>query len=188
MRPSVQLPKSLFDAASETPDFRSPIADLTPVAPPTFVPFPKFPTWQEMQAGTHPLLMSEQPTRREPQSLFQGLMGGNLPALVADSVDHPERYDQETQLFLSELGAGARQLSSLTASDRAHLDRAVLDFASYKPRHVPPPAPPPTPLARAGGSRPKNPYEAGLEDDRAPQVEIPGNPMSSYWWDKGSNA
>jgi hypothetical protein len=188
MRPNGWQQAPLFDATSATPDFRAPIADLAPTAPPAF---PQFPMLEEMQRHMrgerqHPLLqLSETAPPREPTSLFQGMLGGNLPVLVQDSIDHPERYDEETQLFLSELAAGTRKLEGMGPEDKAHLDRAVLDFASYKPRHRPPPAPPPQPFARARATVHENPYEPAFDDGRAPQVEAPGQTMSSYWWVRG---
>lgn len=186
MRPSDWQRRPLFDAT--TTDFLAPIADIAPVAPPTF---PKFPGLEEMQQHMrgelqHPLLqLSESAPPRQPASLFQGMLGGNLPVLVQDSVDHPERYDEETRLFLSELGAGTRGLEGMTPEDKAHLDSAVLDFASFKPPHRPPPAPPPQPFARARGTVHESPYEPAFDDGRAPQVEAPGQTMSSYWWVRG---
>jgi hypothetical protein len=116
-------------------------------------------------------------------------MGGNLQTLVADSTDHPERYSAETQLFLAELGAGTRQVGNLSPAEKAHLDSAVLDFASYKPPQLAPRPPRPAMerVVRSSAAR-GNPYEAGLPDSRAPQVEIPGGVMSSYWWVSGDKA
>ena len=175
--------KPTFDPESSSPDFLAPVSALPPPAP---LQFPTFPTVAQLlshASGGAPcplLTLSETKTPSEPTSLFKGLLGGNLETLVADSIDHPERYDDATQLFLSELGAGTRKLENLTPADKARLDSAVLDFASYKPPRPPPAAPPA--LERERGRAPSNPYEDGLEDGRAPQVETAGSPMSSYWW------
>jgi hypothetical protein len=179
----------VFDHASPSPDYRTPIADVTPVAPTQPVKFPRFPTMAEMLehmkgGAQHPLLQTaEIRPPSEPASLFKGMLGGNLPLLVQDSVDHPERYDPETQLFLGELGAGTRKLEALTPEEKAQLDSAVLDYASPRPRRPPPALP--KPLSRARPQSPSNPYEPGLQDDRAPQVETAGQTMSSHWWTRG---
>jgi hypothetical protein len=169
-----QLP---FNPAEESPDFRAPIADLRPVAPPTFPRLPQ----QLVQ-------LSETKPPSESASLFQGLLGGNLQALVQDSTDHPERYDESTQLFLTELAAGTRTLAGMTGEDKAHLDRAVMDYAAPRPRHVRPAPPPPKPFARGRAQASGDPYAPGLQDGRAPQVETAGGPMSAYWWVQGDKA
>jgi hypothetical protein len=114
------------------------------------------------------------------------MLGGNLPLLVQDSIDHPERYDPETQLFLGELGAGGRAVEALTPEEKARLDHAVLDYASPRPKRTPPVLPKPSSKPRP--QTPGNPYEPGLQDDRAPQVEDAGQTMSSFWWDRGAQA
>jgi hypothetical protein len=183
MRSNDWHPRPLFDAESQEPDFLAPLIGVAPPQHPTFPQFPKFPMLAEIQRHMrgemqHPLLqLSEAGPPSEPASLFQGMLGGNLLPLMQDSIDHPERYDDETQLFLNELAAGLRKAE--TPEDKARLDAATLDFASGgrqqpKPR---PPAPPPKPRAAA-----VDPYAPGLDDGRAPQVETAGGPMSAYWW------
>jgi hypothetical protein len=166
-----------FDPASTSPNFLDPVADLRPVAPPVFQRFPK---WPQL-----PVELSETKPPSEPPSLFKGMLGGNLQTLVQDSTDHPERYDESTQLFLAELAAGTRTLEGMTGEDKAHLDRAVMDYAAPRPRAPRPPPPPPRPLARGRAQASSNPYAPGLQDDRAPQVETAGGPMSAYWWVQG---
>ncbi len=182
--------KPTLDPESSSPDFLAPIADVRAPDP---LQFPEFPTLASLlshAAGGAPpplLRLSETKPPSEPTSLFQGLLGGNLSTLVADSTDHPERYTEETQLFLSELGTGTRTLANLTPADKVRLDSAVVDFASYRPPQLPPRPLPPA-LERAHSRAPNNPYTPGLADGRAPQVEIAGAPMDSYWWVTGDRA
>jgi hypothetical protein len=181
MRTTSKPSRRPFDATESSPDF------LGPITPPLteLQPFPQFPTVEQMlehQYGLkkHPLLqLSESPPPSKPASLFQGLLGGNLDVLVQDVLAHPERYEPQTQQMLWELGAGTRALSALSPADQAVLDRATLDFAAYRKPQAPPTAPKPQPPTR----RPRL-VEAQNElgDGRAPQVEMPGGPMTPYWW------
>ena len=97
--------------------------------------------------------------------------------LSQDANDHPERYDEDTRVFLAELAAGQRKFA-LTEEDRRVLDQATLDFAAYRsPKPTTPPIPAPRKLPPV---RPPSSME--LADGRAPQVETPGGVMTPYWW------
>ncbi len=165
-----------FDATASVPNFRDPIA----VAPE--LPSLSFPSVEQILAhpvNPHPLLrLADTPPPSSP-SLFQGLLGGRLDVLVQDAVDHPERYDEATQLALQELTAGTRKLEAMTPAERSILDRATMDFAAYRP----PPAPKNAPKPQPPGRKPRLVVAADeLEDGRAPQVEEPGGTMTPYWW------
>lgn len=182
--------KTPFNPTESAPNFLAPITpqafDPTGLVP--AVSFPKFPTVEEQLAHaegrvSHPLLSlgvvgaAERPAET---SLFDGLLGGQSEALQQDAADHPEKYDEQTRLLLHELRAGARKLQDLDPSARRLLDRATLDFATYKapaaPRAAAPKAPAPKPV------RTIKPRFDALEDGRAPQVEEPGGVMTAYWW------
>jgi hypothetical protein len=174
--------KRLFNPTASSPDY------LAPIAPTVFdqeVTFPRFPTLQEQLAhlnGTapHPLMEVGVAPPPPDRSLFQGLLGGRLDVLQQDVQENPDRYDEATRAVFAELSSGAKTVESLDPVARKALDRATLDFASYRPPRTAarsePSKPPPAP------KKPRLLYDGVLEDGRAPQVEEPGGPMTAYWW------
>ncbi len=171
-----------FNPTESAPDFLGPIAPEVTTAP----AFPSFPSFDELlthaRMGTrHPLELSETKPPSEPTSLFDGLLGGNLGALIQDASAHPERYDVATREFLEELAAGKHDVKKLPRREAELLAHAVLDFASFRP--------PPT--STAAPKRPPSPpqkkpallrEEDELPDGRESPADIPGDPMSAYWW------
>jgi hypothetical protein len=176
-------PLQVFDPNAEAPDFRSPLVDLSAEKP---VSFPKFPTVDQIlqhAAGvSHPLLqLTEAKPKREPQSLFQGLLGGDAAALIQDSTEHPEKYSPAALQLLSDLAAGAKGVKSLTRAEALLLNQATIDFASATPVT----APAPKPIVRTQRIQietTSDPYAPGLQDGRAPQVETADGLREPYWW------
>ncbi len=146
------------------------------------VTFPRFPTLSGLleQPNTHPFLqLAPGPAPTPTESLFQGLLQGKWLPLYQDSLDHPERYDENTKTLLTELAAGTRKLEGLTSEDKKQLDLATLDFAAY----VPPKQQQPKQASVRRAITPKlmddAVYDAGT---KTPDFEPPGSPLSSYWW------
>lgn len=178
MKPTDSSSRAPFNPAASAPDFLAPLVDL---APPSFPRFPSVEEFLMHAAGTqmHPLLKLTDAAPVEPASLFNGLLGGRLEVLTQDAAAHPDRYDEETRIFLEELDGGARKLKELSPADAEMLDRAVMDFASARPQNKPAPTKDPP-----KSKKPALLVEEGeLPDERAPQVELPnGNTAAAYWW------
>ena len=130
------------DNSSSTPSSSS--APLDALEAPTFsasvapVAFPRFPTVEEIlehQAGKalHPLLQLGEAPPSRPQSMFEGMLGSRLDVLLDDVARQPDAYDAAARGLLEELAAGTKKLADLGKEDRHALDRATVDFASYKP-------------------------------------------------------
>lgn len=127
----------------------------------------------------HPLVRLDEPPKPKPQSwgLLQELLGGRLDVLTADALHHPERYDESTRALLSEISSNPLRAHQLNLDEQTLLNRAVIDYAAFKPRQPTPPVP-----KRAPPPIPKVLLEE--ESGRAPQIEEdgPGGVMSPYWW------
>lgn len=165
-----------FNPDESFPDYSAPITRVEDSLP----TFPKFPTVPELLSGNpHPLLQLAEPPKRPPSwGLLQELLGGRLDVLTHDVVFHPERYDEPTRELLTEIASDPQRSQRLTADEQQALNRAVIDYAAFKPL---PKAPAQTPK-RAPPPIPKVLLEE--ESGRAPQVEEdgPGGTLSSYWW------
>jgi hypothetical protein len=178
MTPTKKPSRRPFDATESFPDFLGHIGQSSETS------FPKFPSVKEIlqhQAGTiqHPLLLTETPPPSKPTSIFKGLLGGSADHLMLDAFDHPELYDEQTRQLIADLGAGARTVSTLKPTELEILDRATLAFASgQRPARTAPAQKPQPPVKRPRLMEAAN----ELTDGRAPQVDIPGDPMSAYWW------
>lgn len=175
-KPTVKPSGKLFNPGESFPDFSAPIAPVehSPTA------FPKFPSVQELLSNNHPLLrLAEQPKPKPPSwGLLQELLGGELSVLANDVVFHPERYDDPARALLTEIASNPSRAQNLSDTEREVLNRAVIDFAAFKPQPKVPPVPP----KRTPASVPKVLLEE--ESGRAPQIEEdgPGGTMSPYWW------
>jgi hypothetical protein len=157
------------------PDFRAPIAPEV-VAKPVFPKFPSFPTVAELldQEHPHPLarLTSELPKRPPSYGLLQELLGGRLDVLISDAQRHPERYDVDTRELLELLGSNPAAFQKMNPTEQQMLNRAVIDYAAFKPREKPPIPP------KAQKAKPVN-----VEEPEPPvEEEGPGNVLSNYWW------
>ena len=148
-----------------------------PVAPVAFQSFPTVDEILEHNTGgaPHPLLQLGTAPPRPSPSLFQGLLGGRLDVLMQDALEHPERYEDTTREALAALGT--KKPEDLGPEEHAVLDRATLDFATYRP-----PAPTPAPKLLAPKKTRLLDFDDALEDGRAPQVEEPGGALTPYWW------
>jgi hypothetical protein len=176
MKRSGSSSRKPFNPTESAPDFLGPIVpELAPLV------FPRFPSVEDLlqhAAGTqpHPLAqLADPPPRSEPTSLFDGFLGGQLEVLTQDALAHPERYDDHTRGFLDELAAG-RKLETLSKGEKELLDRAVMDFAAFRP-----PKPPPAPPTQSKKPAPPRERSEPL-DERVPQVEMPGGTLPAYWW------
>lgn len=183
MKPKELSSRRPFDPADSAPDFLGPIAPevTSPLKPLTF------PTVQEIlehQAGTtlHPLMqLSEIKPPSRPQTLFEGLLGGDLNVLVQDARSNQDRYDERTRAFLEELVTGQHDIKSLPPEQADMLSHAVMDFASVRPKKKPTPRT--NSASRAHNEKkPALMIEAGLPDERAPQVPLPDGALPPYWW------
>lgn len=164
-----------FDARASAPDFLAPIA-------PEATTFAQFPTVQQLldhESGRqpHPLLqLTEMKPPSEPPSLFDGLMGGQLHVLSQDVLDHPERYDDATQAFITELGE--RDMATLSPGEKKLLDSAVLDFAAYRP-----PTAPASPQSKTAARRKKPQLidDDEMQDAQEMPFDAPSE-VASFWW------
>ena len=156
--------------------------DLTSLVPEKPAAFPSFPTIQDHLDHTsgvkaHPLMeLTEAPPPKQ-QSLFQEMFGTRTDVLAQDSLEHPDRYDQETAAALA--GIAGKRFETLTPAEHRLLSSAALDYMAAPRQKAPPTpvhkkAPPPTPQKMFDGG--------SLEDSRTPQVEGPGGALPAYWW------
>ena len=106
-------------------------------------------------------------------SLFQSILGGDWSRLLEDVTASPEHYDSEVLEVLQRLANGAK-LEDITPHERELLDRATIDFASFRPQPKPKAAPT-VAKARAVTQAP--------EDVPIPGVDIPFG-ADPFWWDK----
>lgn len=168
-----------FNPADSFPDFRAPIAPEV-VAKPDFQRFPSLEQLLDQQ-NPHPFLrLSEPPPRRSPtHGLLQELLGGRLEVLIADAERHPDRYDEDTKDLLEILAAGTKTIEKLNPTEQLLLNRAVIDYAAFKPRAKPkPPAPPKVKAAEV-----VVPFdEEAAESEPENHQHDPGGPLSNYWW------
>lgn len=169
-----------FNPTESEPDYLGPI--LPEVTAP--IAFPHFPSIEEILAHenktqSHPLVqMTETAPPSKPTSLLDGLLGGDAGAVIQDAEKNPERYDEVTRAFLTELGAGQHNIKALPQRESELLSRAVYDFAAFRPSKTSPLAPKVPPKKKPALLR----EEGGLADARAMQMDIPDDPLPPYWW------
>lgn len=170
-----------FDPTTSAPDYRAPIAPE--VTEP--LRFPQFPSVEDIlrhETVPHPLVrLSETKPPSDPPTLLEGLLGGDPRAIMRDAEDNPDRYTDRERALLDEIRAGQKAPKTLNAADATLLSQAVYNFAAFRP---PKPALPKT--ATPPFAQKKKPAlmrdEDELLDGREPQVDIPGDPMTAYWW------
>lgn len=132
---------------------------------------------QDME-GTKPHPLVERlATSPKTTSLFDGLLGGRAEVLLQDALHDPTRYPEETRALLEMLATGGRTRESMTAEEGRLLDRAVVDFATYKPVMKPVDKPR---KVRITAKKPAPMSEP--VDSRAPTMDVPGGEMPAYWW------
>jgi len=166
-----------FDPDDPSPDYS---ADIAPEATALldFQKFPSFPTVQELLdvKNPHPLVrLVEQPKAPSPtQGLLQELLGGRLDVLIHDACANPSRYDEDARALLDQLGNEPKRIQKLTGDEQLVLNRAVIDFAAFRPKEKRAERPPLKP-------KPTTPRE---DSGRDPQVEEdgPGGVSGPYWW------
>lgn len=144
---------------------------------------PKLPTLEEMvvhERGEklHPLMVTSSPPP-PPKSLFDSLLGGQLEALLQDARSNPQYYDREDLELLEQLAAGVKKLEALTPLESAWLDRATIQFSSFRPPRVPKSAPrPPAPKPVAKKEQEPQGGSATMEELAA----LSPDGLPPFWW------
>jgi len=170
-----------FNPADSFPNFRGPIVPEVAGRP----DFQRFPTVEELLdvQNPHPFLRlaPSPPPRPASFGLLQELLGGRLDVLVTDAALHPDRYDADTKELLQALGDDATKMQKLDPTEQQILNRAVIDYAAFKPRAAPPP---PRPAPKPKQTVLEKMEYGDEEDEREPGKEEqgPGNVLSKYWW------
>lgn len=166
-----------FNPDDHSPDYS---ADIAPEATALLElqKFPSFPTVQELLdvKNPHPFVQLAEPLAppSPTRGLLQELLGGRLDVLIHDAYANPSRYDGDTRSLLDLLGNDPKYIQKMTEDEQLMLNRAVIDFAAFKPKEK---------TAAKLPLKPK-PTTPGEDSGRGPQVEEdgPGGTMSPYWW------
>lgn len=155
----------------------STLASLPSLPPPSA---PHFPNFKELvDHRTFELSAAEEmaPSSSHPVGLFEGLLQGHAELLAADVDEHPERYTPEVPALVRDIMERRKDAKALTGQERAVMDRATLDFATY----IPPKSKPPSPPRRSA------PRAAAKEEDEGgtpiPGLDTPPEATApAYWW------
>ncbi len=140
-----------------TPDSLAPLAPLKPKP---------FPNLFELASEDR---QSQKVVSRQ-RGLFEELLG-RPEALFIDSLEFPEKYEEQTSRLLRSLVSGERRLEDVTAEEMALLDRATVDFAS---------APPPAKKVeqrRTAAPRREAAVAGPVAGEDVPLTELP-----PFWW------
>lgn len=162
--------KSMTTSPTSTRRMQSSSLAPLPPAPPRFPSIEELVEEQKAQASS---------TAIPRGGLFHELLQSRPEAIYIDSLEHPEKYDEELRTLLSELVNTRRQPSS---EERTRLDAAVVSFmeAPKPQRAAAPPAPKPQPKAMPE-------FEIPAFAQEAAPIESSFEPTSSkepraFWW------
>lgn len=136
--------------------------------------FPKL--FDLVHPKTFELSNEETGSSSDPQrnvGLFEGLLRNQYEVLAQDAEDSPEKYDPKVLVLLREILEQKKSVKSLSDVDRALLDRATLDFATFIPPKKKETAPPPP-------TRPR--VREVVSEDPIPGVDVPVTDVPAYWW------
>jgi hypothetical protein len=166
----------LFDPSAPSPNYHAPVAQI-----PWLQKLPRLPKAKDLLfdgGASHPFFQFvAPPTKAPPKTLFQELLGGRTEVLQQDALEHPDRYEEPIQELLHNLTVGTKKIETLSQEEQGALNRAVIDFATYKP-------PPAVPVPKAPYRPKPTPQlmDESFHDGKEPQVEPPGGVLTNHWW------
>lgn len=162
------LPDSSAISQSSTPQPQT--SSLAPLPPAP----PRFPSVAELVAEQLQMSSSSAPK----SGLFHELLLSHPEALYQDSLEHPDKYEEDLRALLSELVSTRRQPSS---EERKRLDAAVLDFMSVnRPKHQSPSPSLPRKMPELRRPSFTEQDEKGLPGAE-PDAQMAGQPRA-FWW------
>jgi len=162
--------------------------------PAGFSPLPQLPSLPEVLKFPLKTSISEpeptnEGTTQRSKGLFEALIG-DPGVLYQDYLSHPDLFDDETVMLLTELVTRQKLLGQLTDEEQKILDRATIVSAQYSPK--------PKSSEESGSKVPSHLVTTTDPGDEEPEVEWQGNDMRlapptapvdipnapTKWWDK----